>query len=809
MGLASALSTALTGLSGAETTIDVVGNNLANSSTNGFKASTVQFATQFLQTQSLGSAPVGLSGGTDPRQIGLGTQVAAITPDFTQGTIQLTSNPLDLALQGDGFFIVQASSGEQLFTRNGAFQKNASNEIITNTGNKLLGYGVNQNFQLQTTSLQPLTIPQGTSFVAQATENVTLSGSLPPTGNIATTAEIIQSGVLGDSSFAIPPSGALANDAVGPNLAATTEAGSGAGTLNGTFTYKVVFVDANGNESDAATATVAATNAAQIDFTNLPLDASGNYVGRRIYRSTAGQSATFNLAGTINDNTTTSFSDTTTDAALVAQPAFDSSSLTGNYSYFVTWSAPGVPESRPSAPLQPINISDGHVLLSGLPAPSGVYAIPGAKINIYRNTTTQTDTYFRVAQVDPTANPQLAFVDNVPDATISNQSLPNYKVLDQDGPKINTNTLLTDVTSRNGNTYTHPFQAGTLSFTGSKAGSDLSAKSLTITSTSTVQDLIDFVNQALGIQSPASDPSSPIPGDISGQSPGGSVLANGRIQFVGNNGVGNSIAIDSSAFKLTPTAGGNPQTASLGFSSSQAAKGESASTTFQVYDSLGIPLNVRVTSVLQSQTSTETTYRWFADSSNNDPLTGAGTAVGTGLISFDGNGNLITTINPPTVSIDRAHIASDKPLSFKLDFGGVSGLSASTSALNATKVDGSSAGTLTSFQIGEDGTIKGAYSNGVSRTLGQLVLARFANPEGLQARGDNNYSTGVNSGLPVEGAPGTVGIGSVTAGAVELSNTDIGKNLIELILASTAYRGNTRVITTVDQMLQELLSLNR
>ena len=91
MGLASALSTALTGLTAAETTIDVVGNNLANSSTVGFKASQAQFATQFLQTQSLGSVPVGNSGGTNPRQVGLGVQVASITPDFTQGTIQLSS----------------------------------------------------------------------------------------------------------------------------------------------------------------------------------------------------------------------------------------------------------------------------------------------------------------------------------------------------------------------------------------------------------------------------------------------------------------------------------------------------------------------------------------------------------------------------------------------------------------------------------------------------------------------------------------------------------------------------------------------
>src|SRR4029077_3599874 len=90
MGLASALSTALTGLTAAETTIDVVGNNLANSSTVGFKSSQPLFATQFLQPLSRGAAPQGNDGGTDPRQIGLCTQVASITPDFSQGTIQLS-----------------------------------------------------------------------------------------------------------------------------------------------------------------------------------------------------------------------------------------------------------------------------------------------------------------------------------------------------------------------------------------------------------------------------------------------------------------------------------------------------------------------------------------------------------------------------------------------------------------------------------------------------------------------------------------------------------------------------------------------
>ena len=101
MGLQSAMTTALTGLQAAETTIDVVGNNVANSSTVGFKESSAVFATQFLQTQSIGSAPSDTQGGTNPRQVGLGVNVASITPDFTQGTIEISSNPLDVAIQGD------------------------------------------------------------------------------------------------------------------------------------------------------------------------------------------------------------------------------------------------------------------------------------------------------------------------------------------------------------------------------------------------------------------------------------------------------------------------------------------------------------------------------------------------------------------------------------------------------------------------------------------------------------------------------------------------------------------------------------
>ena len=137
----------------------------------------------------------------------------------------------------------------------------------------------------------------------------------------------------------------------------------------------------------------------------------------------------------------------------------------------------------------------------------------------------------------------------------------------------------------------------------------------------------------------------------------------------------------------------------------------------------------------------------------------------------------------------------------------LSGLAASSSNLAVTNQNGLPAGTLNSFLVGNDGTITGIFSNGATRTLGQIVLARFTNPQGLVALGGNLFSSGVNSGLPILNTPGVNGAGTVVGGALEKSNTDIGGNLIDLILASTMYRGNARVISTAQTMFDELLSL--
>lgn len=806
MGLSSALSTALTGLNAAEATIDVVGNNIANSNTVGFKASEAVFATQFLQTQSLGSAPTTTSGGTNPRQVGLGTQVADITPDFTQGTIEISASPSDLAIQGDGFFIVEGEQGEQLYTRNGIFTTNSENQLVTVTGNRLLGFGVDDLFQVQTTSLTSIRIPLGAAAVAQPTQNVFLEGTLRPNGELADTAEIIQTGILGDASQAAPTTGptiGIASQAP-DTFTATEGAGNPAALSQGFYRYKVVYVDASGNEStpsDDVVVEVTAAGGAEVDLAAIPDDPS--FASRRVYRSEVQGSAalsdpppTYYQVADIPTGGATTFNDAIDDVTLATNPALDNDTLSGNYSYYTTFYKSGQPDSRPSPLTVPVIVSNGRLELTNLPADPSGGVFDG--VRIYRNLATDNQRFLEVATVDFGET----FIDNFSDDELV--ALNNE--IDLDGPRITPGTLLTDVLLRDGSVSNQVFDIGTLDFAGRKGGRTLATQEFEITATSTVQDLMSFMEQSLGIQKPPGpDPTNLIPGDSSGANIGGDII-DGRITFVGNNGEANAIDIGLSGLQLT-TATGSQQVV-LPFGSIQQAAGESAVTDFVAFDSLGIPLNVRVTTVLESRDSTSTTYRWFADSADNQPSTGDGISVGTGLVTFDGEGN-VSSVTEDTVSIERRDVSSASPLEFALDFSEISGLAAQSSSLNASRQDGSAPGTLSSFIVGEDGTVRGVFSNGVTRDLGQIRLARFANPEGLEQRGENLYAGGVNSGLPVEGNPGEQGIGSIVAGAVELSNTDIGSNLIDLILATTQYRGNTRVISAAQQLFDELLNLRR
>jgi flagellar hook protein FlgE len=145
------------------------------------------------------------------------------------------------------------------------------------------------------------------------------------------------------------------------------------------------------------------------------------------------------------------------------------------------------------------------------------------------------------------------------------------------------------------------------------------------------------------------------------------------------------------------------------------------------------------------------------------------------------------------------------------DLSGVTQFGGNSTAIAKAPVvgGGSAVGTLESFSLGNDGTITGVYSNGLRQPIGQLALANFANPGGLTKSGNSSYSVGDNSGAAQIGIAGTGGRGTLTAGALEMSNVDLSQEFTGLIIAQRGFQANSKVITTSDQILNELVQMKQ
>jgi flagellar hook protein FlgE len=179
--------TAIGALNQQQSYLDVVANNLANANTVGYKASRVIFQDQFAQLLNPGSSPTANMGGTNPTQIGLGVQMGSVSPDFSRpGTMQNTGRSLDLAVQGDGFFIY-SNGGEISYGREGALIKDSSGYLVnSSTGYRIQGWTVDNNASLDTNlPVTDIKIPANKT-IAKSTGTVTLGGNLPSDYEIGT-----------------------------------------------------------------------------------------------------------------------------------------------------------------------------------------------------------------------------------------------------------------------------------------------------------------------------------------------------------------------------------------------------------------------------------------------------------------------------------------------------------------------------------------------------------------------------------------------------------------------------------------------
>lgn len=241
-----------------------------------------------------------------------------------------------------------------------------------------------------------------------------------------------------------------------------------------------------------------------------------------------------------------------------------------------------------------------------------------------------------------------------------------------------------------------------------------------------------------------------------------------------------------------------------------------------VYDNLGNPYKINVNfSKLYVDSTTNpaspvTSWYWNITDPSGLSSEISGTAAD-GVIEFDANGKILADdastagAAPSVVNIScvPAGTVGTDPFTVKLDFNKVS-MFAADSSVKPTNVDGYPTGNLVTFNIGSDGIITGIYSNGQQQPLGMVALASFENPAGLQKVGDNMYIPTTNSGdFKKAVKAGAEGVGTLNPGTLEMSNVDLSKEFTDMIVTQRGFQANSRIITTSDEMLQELVNLKR
>lgn len=219
---------------------------------------------------------------------------------------------------------------------------------------------------------------------------------------------------------------------------------------------------------------------------------------------------------------------------------------------------------------------------------------------------------------------------------------------------------------------------------------------------------------------------------------------------------------------------------------SDAATGTIKTVTVKAYDALGTEREIALE-------FTKTATGWTMSASDG---TASYPATGTEDVTFDATGGL--TMANPTFALGGVTV----------DLTGLTG-QAGVDTIAAGKQDGYAAGILESFALGSDGTITGSFSNGLKQDLGRIAMASFTNPSGLAKAGGSLFTTTVNSGDAQVGAAGTGGRGTLSAGSLEMSNVDLSTEFTQLIIAQRGFQANSRVITTSDEVLQELVNLKR
>ncbi len=710
----TSLYSAVSGLQAYGNEISVIGNNIANNGTVGFKASRTSF--EDIMSSSLG--------GGSTLQVGRGVLTGSIMPVLTQSSFDTTQNPTDLAIDGNGFFILRNKneSGKFYFTRAGDFIFNKQGKLV-NPGDLIAqGWQIDETTGEATGDLTDIDISSISSSSKQ-TSQISLGINLDSTK---------------ETKFVINKynNKIVYNDGTGDKTATIEEGIYTGDTLADKITEKIGITDFKVTYD---------TSTGKFTFTN---DTSATNVTLRLTSSDFTMDSVLGFKVKDRDNADGDNNDDTGVDDLTISSGGNSVKS----------------DTYPNLTTKTVKItSDNNIIKFSEDGGSNILTA-----------TIPTGTFTFDAYDDGTAahnkTSQLAEkIESALNAASTDADL-TYSVI------YNDSTGKFQIKVTNANTTT---QKSVKFYWGDSTIDDDPGVN------TTAEQVLGFVKKTSDNKdNPAVKNSFSLEIDPSSSSSLTSVYAPASI-------------FDKSSYDY--------------------------SSSINVYDSLG---NAHTVTFYFKKVA-ENYWEWHATLSSNELDGGLPDDNGSpqpyeigngGHLSFNPSGSLreATGLNDLTFNFSGG---SKLIQNIKLDLGtsttsGGSGLDgvtqfASSSTTFSQSQDGYPAGNLVGYSVSSDGIISGIYSNGEIKGLAKLAIAKFQNPWGLEQAGKNLFTQTVNSGDAIIGAAGSGGRGKIMSNALERSNVDIADQFVKLITAQRSYQANSRVITTSDQLLMEIVNLKR
>ncbi|EJD2274760.1 flagellar hook protein FlgE [Campylobacter jejuni] len=841
----------VSGLQAHQVAMDVEGNNISNVNTTGFKYSRADFGTMFSQTVKIATAPTDGRGGSNPLQIGLGVSVSSTTRIHSQGSVQTTDKNTDVAINGDGFFMVSDDGGlTRYLTRSGDFKLDAYGNFVNNAGFVVQGWNINWDDQTIDSSRTPqnIFIDPGMHIPAAKSTEVAIKANLNSGLNIGTSSRNLYAL---DSVHGWNTKTQRAKDendtgttqfyTTSKNAVEVTEKGVDAGSL---FNAKgqglnlrdgqgiwVSYADAKFTTDKAAGTNVFDPNStvaqqANVIFwgnkdiaVNLDITLNGVKIQNANIRSLDEAIAYI--------NTFTAPTDTRDGTGVKAVKKADGSGIE-----FVNDNADGTTDNMKNIDLT-VNSgnSAGEISTIAYNAATGAFSPQGNLTTAQNNTSWITGT----AQA---GQPQNVKVVTAHKYIYSSNPVTIPPMINPDGgPTFQPN---------NGNRPTDPASAN---YWDAIQGSLKNTTERTFRTTEDLRELlqrdarygVDYngsgiidnatptfdandINQAVKVVvtengnfaiSNANETST-----IPANAGAGAATTNPKNMSFNITAYSNKQGTVSTndAFTKIFKAFDGPLVIGNQIKESEQLKLSAFSAGLEIYDSLGSKHTLEVQFVKQSTTQ-DGGNEWQMIIRVPEPAeintTGEGpTNIIVGTARFNNDGSL-ANYTPKTINFSPNNGAAPNQ-QIKLSFGtsgSNDGLVSSNSAstLTGQATDGYTSGNLKpdAIRVDDKGNILGEFTNGKTFAVAKIAMASVANNSGLEEIGGNLFKVTANSGNIVVGEAGTGGRGEMKTSALEMSNVDLSRSLTELIIIQRGYQANSKTISTSDQMLQTLIQLKQ